>query len=305
MKYNAIFRKDKLKKKTLIKEILFIINPNSGHKNGADTIELIPKYLDENKFNYSYKLTTHAKHAIEISSKAVNDKIDIIIAVGGDGLVNEVFQSLVNTNVLFSIIPLGSGNGVARSLGIDMNIKTALKNLNNLKSKKIDTVTFNGLPYLGIAGIGFDGFIAKFFSKRNKRGLISYIKLVLKHYKDFKCSKYTISCNNELHELDAFIAAIANSQQYGNNAYIAPMANMSDGMLDLVIIKKHSKWLLPILLFKGFTRRLYKSKYVEYIKSKKFVIKTNYNEGHIDGEPIKVEKENVIEVLPLSLNILY
>ena len=289
----------------MIKEILFIINPNSGHKNGADVIELIPKYLDLNKFKYSYSLTTHQKHAIEIAAKAAKDNIDIVVAVGGDGLVNEVFQSLVNTNVLFSIIPLGSGNGVARSLGIDMNIKTALKNLNNLKSKKIDTVTFNGLPYLGIAGIGFDGFIAKIFSKRNKRGLISYIKLVLKHYKDFKCSKYTISCNNELHELDAFIAAIANSQQYGNNAYIAPMANMSDGMLDLVIIKKHSKWLLPILLFKGFTRRLYKSKYVEYLKSKKFVIKTNYNEGHIDGEPIKVEKENVIEILPLSLNILY
>ena len=286
------------------KEILFIINPNSGHKNGADVIELIPKYLDENKFNYSYQLTNHTKHAIEIAAKAAKDNINIVVAVGGDGLVNEVFQSLVNTNVLFSIIPMGSGNGVARSFGIDMNIKTALKNLNNLKSKKIDTVTFNGLPYLGIAGIGFDGFIAKEFSKRNKRGLTSYIKVVLKHYRDFKYSKYIISCNNELHELDAFIVAIANTQQYGNNAYIAPKANMTDGMLDLVIVKKHNKWLLPILLFRGFTKTLHKSKYVEYIKSKKFIIKTNCNEAHIDGEPIKVEKENIIEVLPLSLNII-
>ena len=161
-----------------------------------------------------------------------------------------------------------------------------------------------GLPYLGIAGIGFDGFIGKEFSKRNKRGLISYIKVVLKHYKDFKCSRYTISFNNELHELDAFIVAIANTQQYGNNAYIAPKANISDGMLDLVIVKKHSKWLLPILLIKGFTKKLLKSKYVEYIKSKKFVIKTNYNKAHIDGEPINSKKENIIEVLPLSLNIL-
>ena len=272
------------------KEILFIINPNSGHKNGADVIELIPKYLDENKFKYSYSLTTHQKHAIKIADKAAKENIDIVIAVGGDGLVNEVFQSLVNTNVLFSIIPMGSGNGVARSFGIDMNIKTALKNLNNLKSKKIDTVTFNGLPYLGIAGIGFDGFIAKEFSKRNKRGLTSYIKVVLKHYRDFKYSKYIISCNNELHELDAFIVAIANTQQYGNNAYIAPRANIMDGMLDLVIIKKHSKWLMPILLFKGFTKTLHKSKYVEYIKSKKFIIKTNYKQVHIDGEPINGEK---------------
>jgi len=288
----------------LSKEILFIINPNSGHKNGADVIELIPKYLDENKFKYSYSLTTHQKHAIKIAAKAAKENIDIVIAVGGDGLVNEVFQSLVNTNVLFSIIPMGSGNGVARSFGIDMNIKTALKNLNNLKTKKIDTVTFNGLPYLGIAGIGFDGFIAKEFSKRNKRGLTSYIKVVLKHYRDFKYSKYIISCNNELHELDAFIVAIANTQQYGNNAYIAPRANIMDGMLDLVIIKKHSKWLMPILLFKGFTKTLHKSKYVEYIKSKKFVIKTNYKQVHIDGEPINGEKENIIEILPLSLNIL-
>ena len=289
----------------MIKEILFIINPNSGYKNGADVIKLIPKNLDLNKFKYSYILTTHKKHAIKIAAKAAKENIDIVVAVGGDGLVNEVFQSLVNTNVLFSIIPKGSGNGVARSLGIDMNIKNALKNLNNLKTKKIDTASFNGLPYLGIAGIGFDGFIAKEFSKRNKRGLLSYIKVVLKHYKDFKCSKHTISCNNELHELDAFIVAIANTQQYGNNAYIAPKANISDGMLDLVIIKKHSKWLLPTLLFKGFTKTLYKSKYVEYIKSKKFVIKTNYNKAHIDGEPINGEKENSVEVLPLSLNILY
>jgi YegS/Rv2252/BmrU family lipid kinase len=287
----------------LSKKILFIINPNSGHKNGADVIELIPKYLDENKFKYSYSLTTHQKHAIKIAAKAAKENIDIVVAVGGDGLVNEVFQSLVNTNVLFSIIPKGSGNGIARSLGIDMNIKTALKNINNLKTKKIDTVTFNGLPYLGIAGIGFDGFIAKEFSERNKRGLMSYIKVILKHYKDFKCSKYTIRCNNELHELDAFIVAIANTQQYGNNAYIAPKANITDGILDLVIIKKDSKWLLPIFLFKGFNKKLHKSRYVEYIKSKKFVIKTNYKQAHLDGEPINSKKENIIEVLPLSLNI--
>ena len=127
------------------KEILFIINPNSGNKNGVDVIELIPKYLDKNKFKHSYSLTTHQKHAIEIAAKAAKDNIDIVVAVGGDGLVNEVFQSLVNTNVAFSIIPKGSGNGIARSLGVNINIKTALKNINNLKSKKIDTVTFNGL----------------------------------------------------------------------------------------------------------------------------------------------------------------
>jgi diacylglycerol kinase family enzyme len=100
------------------------------------------------------------------------------------------------------------------------------------------------------------------------------------------------------------MVAIANTKQYGNNAYVAPKANIMDGILDLVIIKKHSKLLLPALLYKGFTKTLLKSKYVEYIKSKKFVIKTNYKVAHLDGEPINSEKENIIEVLPLSLNIL-
>lgn len=300
----SLFFKVQIKEKTLRKDILFIINPNSGRKKGEDVIRLIPKFLDQNKFNYSYQLTTHPKHAIEISSVAVKDEIDIVVAVGGDGMVNEVFQSLIHTSVVFTIIPAGSGNGVARSLGIDMTVKMALRNLNNLNIAKIDTVSFNGVPFLGISGIGFDGLIASVFSKRSKRGLFSYVKDVLNHYRKFKTSKYVIQSDDESITVDAFIVAIANTQQYGNNAFIAPNASFDDGMLDLVIIKNHSKWFFPLLIFMGFTKSLHHSKYVKYLRSSRFVVNTNYMQAHIDGEPVYGKRENIIEILPSSLNVL-
>lgn len=285
------------------KRILFIINPNSGHKRGLEIINLLPEYLDATKFDYSHVLTSHAKHAIELAAQAVKDKMDIVVAVGGDGLVNEVFQSLVNTNAAFTIIPMGSGNGVARSIGLDMNIKKALTNLNEGEMTKMDTVSFNGQPYLGVAGIGFDGLIAWEFSKTKKRGVLSYIKIIFKQLIAFRSSQYTIADDNGKHEFDAFIVTIANTQQYGNDAFIAPKAELDNGQLDLVVIKKHSKWLLPLLGFHVMTKSIHKSKYVETLRAAKFGINTSYNQAHIDGEPILGKNNNEVVVLPKSLSI--
>lgn len=283
--------------------ILFIINPSSGHKRGAEIINLLSKYLDSSKFDYSHVLTTHAKHAIELAAQAVKDKMDIVVAVGGDGLVNEVFQSLVNTDTAFTIIPIGSGNGVARSIGVTMNIKKALSNLNNGELNKIDTASFNGQPYLGVSGIGFDGLIAWEFSKTKKRGMCSYVKIILKQLKAFRSSTYTIADDQGNHEYDAFIVTIANTQQYGNNAFIAPRAKLDNGQLDLVVIKKHSKWLLPLLAIQVMTKSIHKSKHVETLRAAKFVISTSYDQAHIDGEPILSKNNNEVVVLPKSLNI--
>lgn len=285
------------------KKILFIINPNSGHKRGADIIELIPQYIDSSKFEYSYELTTHGKHAIDIASRAVQNNIDIVAAVGGDGLVNEVFQNLVNTDVAFTVIPIGSGNGVARSLGIPMNIKKAIEQLKNGKLTKIDTVLFNDQPYLGVAGIGFDGFIAWEFAKIEKRGFWSYVKLIIKQMKAFRSSAYIVKDGKNEWSFNAFIVTIANGQQYGNNAFVAPEAKLNNGQLDLVIVKKHLKWLSPLLAIQVMTGNINKSRHVETIRASKFEINTSYTYAHIDGEPILAKTRNYIEVLPSSLNI--
>jgi YegS/Rv2252/BmrU family lipid kinase len=287
----------------LKQRILFIINPNSGHKRGAKIIDMLPEYLDSEKFDYSHVLTTHAGHAIDLSAQAVIDKMDIVVAVGGDGLVNEAFQSLVNTEVAFTIIPRGSGNGVARSIGVDMNIRKALSNLNNGMLSKMDTVTFNGKPYLGVAGIGFDGLIAWEFSKTIKRGMFTYVKIILKHLAAFQSNKYRVITDQGEHEFDAFIMTIANTPQYGNDAFIAPNAEINNGQLDLVVVKKHAKWLLPILAFQVMTGRIHKSKYVEVLRASQFSIQTSFDQSHVDGEPILSEKDNIVSVLPRSLNI--
>ncbi len=283
--------------------ILFIINPNSGHKRGVEIINLLPEYLDAAKFDYTHEMTTHAKHAIEIAAQAVKDKIDIVVAVGGDGMVNEVFQSLVNTDTAFTIIPMGSGNGVARSIGIDMNIRKALANLNNGKLAKMDTVLFNEHPYLGVAGIGFDGLIAWEFSKTKKRGMFSYIKIIFKQLADFQSSQYRVTSENEQKEFDAFIVTIANTQQYGNNAFIAPKAELDNGQLDLVVIKKYPKWLLPLLAIRVMTKSIDKSRYVDTLRASKFEISSTYDQAHVDGEPILSKNKNIINILPSSLNI--
>lgn len=285
------------------KSILFIINPNSGHKRGTKTIKLIPKCLDATKFEYSYQLTTHAKHAIELAAKAVEDKVDIVVAVGGDGLVNEVFQCLVHTDTAFSIIPMGSGNGIARSLGIAMNVKTALTNLNSGNITKIDTVLFNGQPYLGVAGIGFDGFIAWEFSKTSKRGFWAYLKLIFRQVLGYRSSTFLIHDGLRHWKFDAFIVTIANGQQYGNDAFIAPQAELDNGLLDLVVVKNHSKWFSPLLAIQVMTKNIHKSRHVEIIRGEKFQIKTSYDYAHIDGEPISPKNENEIEILPKSLSI--
>jgi YegS/Rv2252/BmrU family lipid kinase len=287
----------------LKKRILFIINPNAGHKRGAKLIDLLPKYLDGAKFDYSYQLTTHAKHAIALSAMAVVEGVDIVVAVGGDGMVNEVFQSLVHSAVAFSIIPMGSGNGVARSLGISMNIAQALTNLNKGQYNKMDTVSFNDQPYLGVAGVGFDGLIAWEFSKTKKRGMMSYLKIIFKQMAAFRSSEYVISTGEEQYDIDAFVIAIANTVQYGNDAFIAPEAELSNGQLDLVAIKKHSKWLLPILAMQVMTRNIHKSRHVETIRSSQFEIRTPYDKAHIDGEPMLLKDSVRVVVLPSSLII--
>jgi len=287
----------------LKKSILFIINPNSGHKRGSAIIELIPQYLNLTKFDYKCEMTTHAKHALDITKQAVIEKVDIVIAVGGDGLVNEVFQCLVHTDTSFSIIPMGSGNGIARSMGIDMNIKKALQNLNSAKIAKIDTALFNGQQYLGVAGIGFDGFIAWEFSKTSKRGFWSYIKLVFRQIATYKSTKFIVSSDNNQWEFDAFIVTIANGQQYGNDAFIAPHAELDNGQLDLVVIKKHYKWMSPLLAIQVMTKNTHKSRHVEIIRAPKFIIKSSNKYAHIDGEPISPKNENVVKIIPSSLII--
>lgn len=288
---------------TIKKNLLFIINPHSGNKTAKSIIELVPKYLDEEKFSWSYAYTEYANHATEIAKNAVNDKTDIVIAVGGDGMVNEVFQSLVNTDTAFSIIPKGSGNGVARSYGIPMNAIKAIKNLNDGSFITVDTCLFNERPFLGVAGIGFDGRISALFASKKKRGLKGYIRLILIELFNYSHHRFKITFDNNNVEHIAFIVAFANTQQYGNNAYIAPTAKFDDGKLNIVIINKFSKWLIPILAIRIMTKSILHLKFVNKYETSHITVTTSAKDAHVDGEPITADVINEISIVPKSLKV--
>jgi YegS/Rv2252/BmrU family lipid kinase len=280
-------------------KIRFIINPISGTGKQKGIEEHITKHLE----NFEIIYTQKAGDATRISKEAANDNIDAIIAVGGDGTVNECLNALVNTNTALGVIPCGSGNGFAYHIGMERNIEKAVIQLKNTKIEVIDSCTANGFPFVNVSGIGFDSHIANLFLTLTKRGFVNYVKLVIREL-SYKAKEYTINYNNIERKVKAYIIAFANASQYGNDAKISPMANFQDGLLDFVILKEFPKWKIPFFLLKVATGKAHLSKYVEIIQCKKMTISAENTLLHLDGEPFKASNPIEVTILPKSLKIL-
>ena len=152
-------------------KILFIVNPISGHHDKSRFPSIVESFIDKDKYDYSISHTEYVGHAVEITKRAINDDFDVIVAVGGDGTINEVATSMIGTRQTFAVVPYGSGNGLARHLNLPLKAENIITNVINKGEKsKIDTATMNGVPYISIAGVGFDALIADFFAKDPKRG---------------------------------------------------------------------------------------------------------------------------------------
>lgn len=283
--------------------ILFIINPISGTVKKSGVQELIKNNLDLAKFKYTIVYTQYAGHAIEIAKKEANH-YQIIVAVGGDGTVHEVGIGLINTNTILGIIPMGSGNGLARHLKIPMSTKKAILLLNTFKIKTIDAVKINGTYFLGAAGVGFDAHISNLFSKAEKRGFLTYLKISIKEYFNYKEQEYQLTIEDKIYTKKAFLITFSNSNQYGNNAFIAPNSVIDDGWISIIILKKFTLIYAIPLAIKLFTKKINSSRFVEEIKIKKAQIISPKQEIHLDGEPSLIEKTINIEVLPLSLKVI-
>ncbi len=280
-------------------KIRFIINPTSGTGRQRN----IEKYISEHLEGYDIVYTQKAKDACRLSKEAVNDNIDIVIAVGGDGTVNECLQGLVNSKTALGVIPCGSGNGFAYHIGMRKKPEEAIIQLKNIRIEEVDTCRLNKIPFINVAGIGFDAHIANLFSKLKKRGFINYLILIYKEL-SYKSQKYTIEYNNIKKDVRAYMIAFANSSQYGNNAKISPMSNIKDGLINFVIVKDFPKWKIPHFLFKLFTGEIHLSSYVEIIKSKQIKIDVENTLVHLDGEPLKTKGPVNITLLHKSLKII-
>lgn len=286
--------------------IIFIINPISGTRKKNNLRHDVSKILDKDKFSIQFQYTQYAGHAKELSLAAVKNKTDIIVAVGGDGTINEVASQMIGSESVLGIIPLGSGNGLARHLGISMNIHQALQQINNFHFTSIDTATLNGIPFISIAGVGFDAKIARLFAKGQKRGFFSYAHLIASHFFKYKPKKYELTFEDgKTIKRKAFFISFANSNQFGFNTAIAPNARLRDGLLDVCIVQKPNFFDLPIIANLLLLRAIDKSQYVETIKSAKFILRQKRNRWvNVDGEAQKISKKIEVVVKPLSLKVI-
>lgn len=286
------------------KQIVFIVNPISHEIKGLDLKKIIKTNLDSKQFEYKIVYTQYPQHAFTLAQNAVNDSADIIAAVGGDGTVNEVGKALVHSEAVLAIIPVGSGNGLARHLKIPVGLTKAIKALNHASPIIMDTAKINEKTFLGVAGIGFDAHIAHKFALFGKRGFFSYCQVALKEFSLYKPQPYRITLDGKPITKKAFILTFANSSQYGNNFIIAPEARVSDGYLDLVIIDDIPIYSIPQFLFRCRHGTLNHSHHFETHQFKELTIQHPHIQAHIDGEPIVFENEIKVTIQPKSLKIL-
>lgn len=289
----------------MAEEILFIVNPISGTGKQKHLNAILEKTLDFNAFSPTILYTHHAGHATELSREAVG-KYHYVVAVGGDGTVNEVAKGLVGTDTTMGIIPVGSGNGLARHLNIPMKMDEAVKVINKRLTERIDTVKINNELSVNVSGTGFDAHVAHKFAKNGKRGSIPYVKIAATEFQKYKTEAYKIVADGKPMFRNAFMISLANSAQFGNNALISPEAKINDGLVDICILSEFPKVEAPAVGARLFNRTMHKSKFIEIIRASKVEIDTNHPiVCHIDGEPVIFDEMLNIEVQPASLSIIY
>ncbi len=285
------------------KKILFIVNPISGNGRKLPLYRAIRSTIDREKFDLYIQHTKYAGHAAEMASKAAAENFDIVVAVGGDGTVNEVARAIVHTRTALGIIPCGSGNGLARHLHIPLNARKALKVINEATIQCLDYGRIDGRPFFCTCGMGYDADVSMEFANAGRRGLKTYVEKGIMEGLRYKPQPYTIENEDGTMQYKAFLIACANASQYGNDAYIAPLASMKDGLLDVVIMEPFNKLMAPKVAVQLFRKTLPNNSHIRNFKAKKIRI-TRPCEGpiHCDGDPFMAGREVVVEIVPQSLN---
>lgn len=294
----------------LKKRILFIINPKSGiRKNEKSRLPaLIEKHLDKSIYDYSISYTQYAGHAIEISREAVQNGYHVVVSVGGDGSINEIAGSLVNTDVILGILPFGSGNGLARHLGIPVNAKKALAVLNKFYVAKIDVGEYApGKYFFSNIGVGFAVKVVKWFEHHKVRGFLSYALAVVRGFVTNEPIKVKVIINGQTLEREVTVLNICNSNQYGYGVGVAPNARLDDGILDVAILNKFSRWLFPYYALLILTRKQHWIPHYELHRSATCQVINDQNKYwvlQVDGELSRFKENWDVRALPGVLNVL-
>ena len=287
------------------KRIIFIVNPISGTASKEHIPEQIAEVMDAERFDCEVRFTEYRGHAAEIAREAAKDGADVVVAVGGDGTVNEVARSLVHTDTALGIIPCGSGNGLARHLCIPLNVTKALELINTCQIEAFDYGVINGLPFFCTCGMGFDAFISLKFAEAGKRGPITYVENVLKEGLKYKPETYEIVDDTGTSRYKAFLIACANASQYGNNAYIAPGATMKDGEMDVIIMEPFTALDAPQIAADLFMKTLGNNSKIKTFRTRSLHIhRKEPGAIHYDGDPIMTDNDIDVRIEHLGIKIV-
>jgi YegS/Rv2252/BmrU family lipid kinase len=281
---------------------LFILNPTAG----VQPVNFILSKDLERRKNDLCVCKSMSKSDTESAIKQNFDNHDVFIAAGGDGTVHTVASELVGSEKILGVLPLGSGNGFAREFGFNLNLRYLLSQIKKGESMDIDVIEINEKLCLNVAGIGLDSFVAHSFNDIKLRGFLPYVWLTFKTFLQLRPFHVKITCEGEvIVSEELFVLTIANTRQFGNNAFIAPDALPNDGKIDIVLIRPFPKIFGPLFVIRLFTKRINKSKYVWHIRTdKEIVIKTDENRFHVDGEPFCISGDVVVRIKKEVLKVL-
>ncbi|WP_255026888.1 diacylglycerol/lipid kinase family protein [Coprobacter tertius] len=273
------------------KRLLSIINPISGTHSKIKVPDRIGAVIDKSLYDIEIVFTEYAGHATLLAQKAADDKIDCVLSVGGDGTCNEVAKGLIHSDTVLGIVPMGSGNGLARHLDIPIEIDGALKVINEGRIELLDYCKANDKLFFCTCGVGFDAWISQKFAEDKRRGGITYLKNVVTEYLKYKTETYLIESESGSIQEKAFLIACGNASQYGNNAYIAPHASMQDGKIDVTIIRPFTPFDIGPLAVQLFTKVLDRNINIRTFATASLSI-TREHPGimHLDGEPVEMGK---------------
>ncbi len=282
-----------------------IINPISGVGSKKKIPKMIEDICEKKEASLKISFTEYAGHASELTKQAIDEGADVILAVGGDGTVNEIARAMIYSEAVLGIIPKGSGNGLARELHIPMDTKRALEMIVSGNIITIDGCKANERIFFTTCGVGFDAAVSKKFAKEKRRGSLTYVKNILEEYLSYKPEVYELLIDDQTIKEKAFLVACANASQYGNNAYIAPHANIQDGKMDVTILSPFTPLDIAPLAIQLFTKQIEQNNKIKSIKANRVTI-TRQKPGimHLDGEPVEAESEIELSVLPKALKVL-
>lgn len=282
-----------------------MINPRSGTSLGREADSMV-SWLEQRAQEAGYRakavITQAPRHAIQLAREVTaTHQFTTVVAVGGDGTVNEVAQGLLHSPISLGILPLGSGNGLARHLGIPLGLSAAVDHVLTSASKVIDSATLNGQPFFCVAGLGFEAYVSQVFGQQPRRGLDTYLRVSMQAYLDYLPQRIQISG----HETEVFSLSFANAGQFGNNAWVAPQADLADGLLEVCTVLPFPKWYGTALTFQLFTKNLKSSTYVSYQSLPEITVETERPAlVHYDGEPWQLATNQIkVKVVPRSLRV--